>query len=253
MGKAFAPNFVNLVLAYWEHQLFQQTHLQPIFYCRFLDNIFMIWHHSHSDLEEFLSIADTIHPKITLDTTTSPTHINFLDITIYKGANFNATGLLDTKLYVKPTNPQNYLHYSSYHPPHTFNGIYKGQLIRLARLSSTYNVFLTSAKKLTTRFLTRGYPVKLLTRTYRVINNKIKQAFATQQPPISLHTKKRLHTKIVLFIVPYSARNISIASIIKKKYKSLQKNNATLKNIKFMQIFTKNKNIKQYITKAALN
>ena len=56
--------------------------------------------------------------------------IPFLDIQFCLDTN----GLLQTDLYVKPTDARSYLHFSSAHPRHTFSGIVYSQCLRLRRI-----------------------------------------------------------------------------------------------------------------------
>ena len=56
--------------------------------------------------------------------------IPFLDIQFCLDTN----GLLQTDLYVKPTDARSYLHFSSAHPRPTFSGIVYSQCLRLRRI-----------------------------------------------------------------------------------------------------------------------
>ena len=69
--------------------------------------------------------------------------------------------MLDTKLFVKATNPQNFLHFSSCHPASTFTTIVKGELLRAMRCTSDLSNYLQIVQHLLERFLDRGYPKRL--------------------------------------------------------------------------------------------
>ena len=250
MGKSFACHYANIVLAFWEHQLFHNTTKHPTFYCRYLDDIFMIWTHTNTDLQHFLKKANNIHPKIKLSITTNHNNIDFLDLTIYKHTNFHTTGKLDTKPYVKPTNPQNYLHYTSHHPPHTFTGIIKGQLNRLLRLSSTLKTFKQSAYNLCKKLAQRGYPLKTIHALYLNFIKKYRPR-SEAQPLHSNPKTKHTHKKAILpLLLPYSKHNTILAKHIKKKYHQLTKQNKQLNTFNYITVYTKNKNLKQTFTKA---
>ena len=94
--------------------------------------------------------------------------INFLDITVYK----NNSGSLNYRPYFKSTNFFQYLHPSSHHPSHTFNGIVKSQFIRFLRLSSTVDDFIFASKILTHHLLNRGYKYLKLKKTFKLILSK---------------------------------------------------------------------------------
>ena len=63
--------------------------------------------------------------------------IDFLDVNIFKAPQFNLKGILDTKVYIKPTDTHKLLHKSSYHPKHTFKGIVQSQIIRFYKSNNT--------------------------------------------------------------------------------------------------------------------
>jgi hypothetical protein len=64
-----------------------------------------------------------VHPTIKFTYEHSDTELTFLDVTVYKGPQFNDTGLLDVKTHIKPTNKQLYIHRTSYHPKCTKTAI----------------------------------------------------------------------------------------------------------------------------------
>ena len=74
-----------------------------------------------------------MHPTLKFTYEASTTSINYLDLTIFKGNRFHTTGILDTKVYRKPTETYQYLHRKSSHPPHVFNAFIYGECLRYAR------------------------------------------------------------------------------------------------------------------------
>ena len=52
MGIRFAPSFADIFMAKWEKEALAKYPLQPLLYCRFLDDIFMIWTHG---VEKFIN------------------------------------------------------------------------------------------------------------------------------------------------------------------------------------------------------
>jgi len=90
--------------------------LQPAYYHRYIDDIFLIWNHQASELTSFIDHLNSVHDTIKFTQTTSVKEITFLDLDIY--INNNA---YQTKTHFKPTNTFSYLHGSSNHPPSTFS------------------------------------------------------------------------------------------------------------------------------------
>ena len=178
MGKSWAPALSDLFMANWEETLFQHCQENNIpypnfFWVRYLDDIFTIWTHSKQELETFLDTANNWHENITLEATLNEQHIDFLDVTIYKGENHSTTGFLDTKSYRKPTDKMQYLHPLSCHPKHTFRGLIHGLLLRLQRLNSQTATFLTATKELFQALLDRGYNRRTLHRRFQIFFDKM--------------------------------------------------------------------------------
>jgi hypothetical protein len=92
----------------------------------------------------------------------SNSDVDFMDLSILKGAGFHKTGLLDTKLFRKPLNPYLYLPFSSDHPLHVKKGFIKGELIRIARASSTFELYFTDRDHFLKSLRARGYPFHLI-------------------------------------------------------------------------------------------
>lgn len=162
MGKKFAPNYANLFMAKWEQEALSKCPKQPQFYLRYLDDIFIIWPHSREDFNNFFEILNSHHPNITLKSCIAEKSIDFLDVTIFKGPQFNSKGILDTKVYFKPTDTHELLHKSSYHPKHTFKGIVQSQIIRFYRICNNTSDFDNACSILFRTLKHRGYAPRFL-------------------------------------------------------------------------------------------
>ena len=64
-------------------------------------------------LQEFIKKINNPHPTIKFDFEFSETSIQFLDTAVYENKEQNK---LITTIYCKPTDPRNFLHYTSAHP-----------------------------------------------------------------------------------------------------------------------------------------
>ena len=115
MSTKCAPSYVNVFMGWIE-----ETFIFPLltnlsdFYLRFIDGIFLIWNGTKTELDDFLKKINECHRSIKYEYEMSKTEINFLDTTVFKRDN-----KLRTKVYVKPTNRQSYLHSKSEHPHST--------------------------------------------------------------------------------------------------------------------------------------
>ena len=85
--------------------------------------------------------------------------ITFLDIELYV-----SNGVLISREHRKETSCCSYLLSSSAHPKHTFAGIVKSQLVRLRRICSDDNDFMSSVEQLKIRCLNSGYSITMVER-----------------------------------------------------------------------------------------
>ena len=72
---------------------------------RYIDDIFLIWSETKEEFEVFVRKINSCHPTIKFKYQISKLEINFLDKTVFKVGN-----QLRTKLYIKQTDKQSYLH-----------------------------------------------------------------------------------------------------------------------------------------------
>lgn len=181
MGKIFAPNYANIFMADWEEKALSRCHKLPIIYLRYLDDIFGIWTHGQAEFDSFLTILNNQHPSIRLTSEISYESVNFLDTTIFKGDRFKETGVVDSKVFFKPTDTHQLLHKESFHPKHTFSGILKSQILRFRRISNNDADFESATNTLFNSLRHRNYSARLLrsirTHTLNTLqNNNRKEA-----------------------------------------------------------------------------
>lgn len=162
MGRKFAPNYANLFMAQWEKEALAKCTLKPDCYFRFLDDIFAVWSHSEEEFWNFFNTLNNHHPTIKLKATIHRQSVDFLDVTVYKGPNFESKSQLDTKVYFKPTDSHQLLHKNSFHPKHTFKGIIKSQIIRFHRICNNKSDFEEACATLFKALRPRGYSLRFL-------------------------------------------------------------------------------------------
>ncbi len=140
MGCAFGSSYANIFLADWEERVFQFQE-QPVFWVRFIDDIFLIWESSLPSLLSFQDHINSIFPSITVELTSSLSSIRFLDLVLYK-----SSGRLLFRVGFKETDTHAILPSSSFHPPHVFKSILFGEVFRWATHSATHQDFLDTKK-----------------------------------------------------------------------------------------------------------
>ena len=101
MGTRMAPNYAIIFMHKIETELLQKSTLQPTFFKRFIDDIFLIWPHGEKQLQDFLQMINSHHKTIKFTEEHSKTEIPFLDTLVYK-----ENGKLLTKVYHKRNRPK---------------------------------------------------------------------------------------------------------------------------------------------------
>ena len=102
MGTRMAPNYAIIFMHKIETELLKKSTLQPTFFKRFIDDIFLIWPHGEKHLQEFLQMINSHHKTIKFTEEHSKTEIPFLDTLVYK-----EKGKLLTKVYHKKKQTKN--------------------------------------------------------------------------------------------------------------------------------------------------
>ena len=156
MGTKMAPSYANLFMAELE-----EYSTGPILWKRYIDDILCIWPGSQQSLDTFIEYLNKSRPTIKFTYESSPHSVDYLDITIYKGDRYRATGVLDFKPFFK-TNKFQYLEYSSAHPRNTFRSLIKGELTSLLRACSDETEYNKTKSKLFRAFRDRGYPASII-------------------------------------------------------------------------------------------
>ena len=157
MGTRMAPSYANLFLAKFETDALKHAPHQPHTWWCFIDDVFMIWTHTESDLLAFISYLNSLHPTIKFTSSYSSTCIPFLDVMVSL-----VNGEIVTDLYTKPTDKHQYLLQSSCHPVHTKRTIPFSLALRLRRICSSDETFALRTTELIQYLNNRGYNLSFL-------------------------------------------------------------------------------------------
>ena len=160
MGSKCAPSIANLYIYILEKN-FLTIH-KPLFYKRFVDDIFII---TTPDFD--INILKNHFDYLVLNIVNEKV-VNFLDLLISLD---RTIGKLVFSLYIKPTNTFSYLLTSSNHPSFIFKNIPKGVLFRVRRICTYLFDFFYFARLFRTQFIKRGYNEILVDKTIRMISN----------------------------------------------------------------------------------
>ena len=149
IGTKMAPSYASIFMGKLESNLMERAPAKPIFWTRFIDDIFFVWTEGEERLGEFMnSFHNTI--KFTFDW--SSEQVNFLDVNVVL-----RNGIVSTDLYSKPTDKHQYLFHTSCHPNSCKKGIPFEQALRIRRICSTNAFFEKRARELCNYLVQRGY------------------------------------------------------------------------------------------------
>ena len=147
-----SERFQNLVL----NDLDSQDN-KDRFDTRFIDDKLAAFLGTKDQAVEFVNWLNTLWPGLTFTFEWSDRSIKFLNVEIL----ITRDGL-ETNMYVKPTNPQLYLHYSSAHPPQVFRAIIYGQALNIKMICSKGEYVQQHLNNLKVKLENRGYPSDLV-------------------------------------------------------------------------------------------
>ena len=165
-----APSSVKLAnIALYKHLdkiLKNYAHLQPRLSLRLIDDIFGIWGGTETELLAWVKYLNDSHHSIKFTLEFSKIEIPFLDTLVYIEQN-----KVKTKLYKKPTDNKQYLHFNSEHPQHVKTAIPYAQALRYRRIIEDDGIFKIELEKLKSSFLSRLYPEKVVDAAIDRVSN----------------------------------------------------------------------------------
>lgn len=213
MGTRAAPNYANIFMGQFEHTHILNTDWKGMLkcYCRFIDDIFLIWKNGEESLKEFLELLNNIHPTIKFTSEYSKHKINFLDVIIEK----DAMGHLSTDIHKKPTDTHNYLNSNSAHPNHCINSIPFSQFLRIRRIVSDQTRLKRRLDEHIEYFVNSGYPRHDLKK---IANNVI------NLPKERVENSNKMKEPSVRFVTNYNPMLPNMNKLMKKHWPIMETN-----------------------------
>lgn len=239
MGTKVGPSYACCFLAHQEFLFFARySGPMPVLYKRFIDDIFMIFQSPDTDVTIFLDAMSTMHPSLKFETTISSSSICFLDLKI----SIRDHKIL-TSIYYKPTDSHSYLPYDSCHPKHVLDSIPYSQFLRLRRICSDDDDFLTQSFTMSQFFSHRGYPSHLIRRTLEAVKAVSRSSLLV---PHDKSTKD-----IVPLVVGYSPNVTTVVQKTKSLFNSILSHNPNFSS-KPIVAYRRAPNLQQLLVRSKL-
>lgn len=190
MGTKMAPAYANILMSFLEGKLLEASTLKPLFFARYIDDIFIIWPHGHDSLQEFFQLANNFHQSIKFTHDQSTEEVPFSDVKVIIKDN-----KLSTSLHWKPTDTQAYLRYNSFHPTHLKDSLVYSQALRLKRICSEDFDYSEPLTRLAGQFLSRGYPLSIIMKQFSRASKIDRPSLLTYKAKPQPHSRVPLVTK----------------------------------------------------------
>jgi hypothetical protein len=224
IGSKLGRNYACAFMGRWEKQVREEAVKRGIHvlkrWFRFVDDVFGVWRGSVQSLLEFVQMCNEWEPRIKITYEICMEEAIFLDVKVIRMED----GRTKTKLHVKETDRQRYLHVRSDHPQHTKTGIAKGQLKRLRQICSEDSDFAESARMLTKKMEARGYNQRMVEKEYAGIKQLPREevlAKVNKEGEWSNSTEQG--DKKINFVTTYSSYLPNVKQILSKNFHYLQR------------------------------
>ena len=201
MGTRCAPNYAIIFMAELEEDYLDTCTLKPTLWKRYIDDIFMVWKHGPEELTRFLNRLNDFHPTIKFTEEHSNEGLPFLDTYTYI-----EDEKLKTRVYHKPTDNKQYLHYESCHPLQQKNSIPYSLLVRAKRICTEEEYFIKEGKMIIHKLRERKYPESILERAVKKIELVSRDHL--------MEPKQKIEDNRIRYILTYNPSNPDMKSII---------------------------------------
>ncbi|XP_074611047.1 uncharacterized protein LOC141865614 [Acropora palmata] len=150
IGMRLAPSYTNIFMDRLERRLIRNAEVKPRIWWQYIDDI--VWTEGEEKLQKFIDYLNSAHETIKFSYKWLKHEIDFMDVKV-----LNKSGMLETDVYIKPTDSHQYLHSSSSHPGACKRSIPFAQVMRLHRICSKYAYFEKRVGELVRFSMKRGY------------------------------------------------------------------------------------------------
>lgn len=176
---------------------------------RFLDDCFILWTKSLTELNTFHDILNNLHVDIKFTIEFSSEKQPFLDVLVKQ-----VEGNIETDIYYKDRDSKQYFVFSSCHPRHTKTSIPFWLACRIKTIVSSNSTLQKRIAELKLFLQKQKYPIN-------IINLGIEKAMLLNRD-ILLQVKPKSTENIIPFVSTYNPKNPEMFNIIKNNLPILQ-------------------------------
>jgi len=156
MGTSVAPAFANIYAAQFENNISSGSTFGLRFYCRYIDDILLMFRGTRSQVEAFLQERRYGNLNVTWNICSYEEGIDFLEAKFFFSGDPGRTDL-QSCLFRKSLNKPMYIPWSSAHPESVKRWLMKAEMTRLLVVSSSNSRFEESRLEFYGNLLRRGY------------------------------------------------------------------------------------------------
>ncbi|KZS04777.1 Uncharacterized protein APZ42_032158 [Daphnia magna] len=156
MGCSMSVFMANTFMYRKTRHLIESPPADLLYFGRYIDDIIAVWTGSNEDIPNIFD--GEVDDNIKLTFAYGGKTLEALDLLI----EIEDDGTLSTRLYRKPTEGTQFVHWTSAHPDNLKSSIPYAQLLRIKRNCSKVSDFIREAETLLRKFENRGYPQKVL-------------------------------------------------------------------------------------------
>lgn len=165
MGSPVAPSIANLFMIHFGKRFILDRKSNPfyekiVFFRHYIDDIFCILSDSNYVTPSF-EWVNSLYESMKFECWLHSGAIAFFDTIVTK----DSYNRLQLKTFVKPTDKNSYLHFSSHHTAQLCNNIPYGQFLWLRQNSCSVLDFCWGSQRLSKQFQDRGCPADVISKT----------------------------------------------------------------------------------------
>ncbi len=205
MGTPSACVLTDIFIQDYMEGLFKSLEVSPLEYFQYRDDGFGLWRGSRGGLLAWFSELNGVsNPSIQFDIVIEQLGcLDYLDLHVELRA-----GRFTFETFYKPTRSNDYLHYSSAHPPGCKNSIFRSQTFRHLRNCSHPGLYLKHIHKLRCDLLSRGYPSSIILKPSSALQWFVRKRIRA--------LRERIRSKRVPLVVRFNDRTAGCAARLRK-------------------------------------